>query len=373
MISLPQFPDSRILTHSSVGDFRLCDRKYLLAQLLGLRPAWDSEPLRVGHMFHLGVGLYESGIPIDEGLGAIREAYKTKECPPYLEPTAYELEEEISAAMVRGHYERWKNSGILETVAVELSFNLPIVNPATGRETPNFRQAGQIDRICRLPDGRLAHVERKTTGDSLDLNGDYWRKLTMDVQVSRYVLAARALGFDIATTIYDVQRKPAIRPKEITKADRALATSRGHYFGVELHAACPERETPKLFAARFLNDMRERPEFYFQRAEVPRLQSDLEEFEAEQWQLQRTIRAAEQDLEKFGKAAFPRNTNACTFPYKCAYFAICTGQTESPFEGAIPQGFRRVARLHEELKQGETDGSETRNAAATSGATASAA
>jgi RecB family exonuclease len=347
-IELPQFADGHVLTHSAEAKFKSCCRKYFLAYRLGLRTAHDSEPLRIGSMFHLGVGIYESGIPIDDAIEAVRQAYADTECPPYLDQNAYDAEKETAIALIIGHHRRWKDDGILETVAIEIPFELSIVNPDTGRITPRYVSGGKIDRIARLPDGRLALVERKTVGESIEPQSDYWLKLLMDSQISRYMLAARRLGYDVQTTVYDVVRKPAIRPKDITKSDRAVATSTKRYFDYELSDVCPERETPAMYAARLIDDMNRRPDFYFARVEIPRTENDLREFQAEQWTIKSQIGQCEANTARWGSAAWPRNTAACTGFGSCEYLNVCRGTTGNQTE-QIPAGFRRVERIHQEL------------------------
>lgn len=347
-ITLPQFPDAHLLTHSSEQAWKTCPRKFYLQYRAGIRPSHDSDALRLGSAFHLGLEQLKAGKHEDEAASAIVMAYADHDCPPWLEPEDFDVERETAVALVRGYARRWGADAIVKYVAVELSFDVAIVNPETGYETPTFRSAGKVDGIAELPDGRLALIEHKTTSESLEAGSDYWSRLLMDGQISRYVLAARALGFDVQTTVYDVTRKPAIRPKQITKADRALATSRGHYHGVQLTETCPERETPRLYGARLLADLTERPDFYFARNEIPRMESDLEEFRWEQWTMQRAIRQAELDARTRGLAAWPRNTGACLSPYRCQFFDVCRGLRGDPAE-RVPDGYRRAERLHGEL------------------------
>lgn len=348
-IELPQFPDAGLLTHSSEAAYKTCPRKFALQYRLGIRPAFDSDALRLGSAFHIGLEQLKAGKHEDEAATAVVMAYAEHDCPPWLTPEDFDTERETAVALVRGYARRWASDMIVDYVAVELPFNLPIVNPDTGHETPTFRTAGKIDGIARLPDGRLALVEHKTTGESIEPGSDYWSKLLIDGQISRYVLAARQLGHDVQTTVYDVTRKPQIRPKAIAKADRAQATSQGYYHGVKLTGMCPERETPQLYGARLLTDLAERPDFYFARMEIARLESDLEEYRWEQWTMQKSIREAELNTRVRGLAAWPRNSGACTSPYRCTYLDVCRGTKGDPAE-LIPDGFKRVERLHGELE-----------------------
>lgn len=349
-IELPQFPDVGALTHSSESTFKTCQRRYFLRYVLGLVPSHDSDPLRIGGAFHEGLEASKRGgdeAAVDK---AVRDRYADEVCPPWLSADEFAVECETAAAMAVAWHRRWKDDQILDYVAVELSFDLPILNPATGRSAPRVRNRGKIDGIARLPDGRLALIEHKTTGDSIELGGDYWTKLQLDSQVSRYFLAAQRLGHDVSTTIYDVTRKPQIRPKNIAKADRALASSHGHYFGYPLTGMCPERETPQLYGARLRADIAERPEFYFQRCELARLESDLREFETEQWVLHHQIRECELEQGRAGASAWPRNTGACTGMFNCTYLDICRGMRGDPTQ-EIPNGFRIADKLHPELME----------------------
>jgi RecB family exonuclease len=336
------FPDAHLLTHSAESAFKTCPRKFFLQYELGLRPAHQSEPLRLGNAVHVGLETLKNGGDEEMAGQVVRDVYDTSDRPGYLTPEEFAIEADTAVALTRGYARRWKDQNVIEYVAVELPFDLPITNPQTGHATPVFRSAGKIDAIVRLPDGRLALMEHKTTSDELSPDSDYWRRLMMDSQISRYVLAARELGYDVQTTIYDVIRKPGIKPKNVAKADRAWATSQGFYFGLKLTAECPERETPEMYGARLLHDTVERPDFYFARNEIPRLDTDIEEFRFEQWQIQRTIRQAQQDGRWY------RNTNACVHPYRCQFFDVCRGLKGNVNE-EIPPGFRRAERLHEEL------------------------
>ena len=244
-LELPVIAGKDRLTHSSETCFKVCPRKFQLQYRLGLRPAHKSNALRIGSAFHAGIEVLRNGGSEGHAADHVTQMYANEVCPPWLAETldAWDTERETALAMVRGYARRWAGDMILQFVAVEQSFDLPITNPDTGMPSRTFRSAGKIDGIAKLPDGRLALVENKTTSEDIALDADYWRRLQMDAQVSRYVLAARELGYDVQTTCFDVTRKPLIRPKGVSKADRALATSQGHYFDLPLTDPCPERET----------------------------------------------------------------------------------------------------------------------------------
>ncbi len=341
-ISLPQFPDSSLLTHSSEKAWHACHRRYYFAYVLGVRKANASEPLRIGSMWHLGVGAYEAGESIDDVENMIRRAYADQGCPSCLAPEEFALEEEKVVAMVRGHHAQYAADAILKSVAIEKPFALPIINPETGRPTPNFTDAGMIDRIAELPDGTFCLVERKTTSESIAPDSPYWMALRNDPQISRYFLAAQALGFDVTKIVYDVIKKPMIRPRQITKAEQAYANAHGDYCGMKITGPCPDRETPKMYGARLLADLKARPEFYFARNEIARLDSDLDEFKQDLWDTQKDIAAANL------RGRYVRNASSCLEPFQCEYLEVC-GDLSANHE-LIPDGFRRAKRLHEEIR-----------------------
>lgn len=341
-IALPQFTDSHKLTHSAEACFRSCPRKFYYRYRLGISPAHNGDALRLGAAFHIGLEVLKSGKPIDFAVSEVWAAYAEQVCPPWMTQEEYATDRETAIAMVRGWHWQYSNDLICEYIAVEQSFELPITNPETGGVTPKYKSAGKIDGIVKLPDGRVAIIEHKTTSDAIDSGSDYWQKLTFDSQISRYYVSARQLGFDVSTIVYDVVRKPAIRPKNITKADRAQATADGNYFGLKLTTTCPERETPQMYGARLVADMKDRPEFYFARNEVTRLQSDLDDYAWEQWAIMKQI----SESDRFGR--WYRNVGSCMSFGRCEYLDICAGRCGDPHQ-QTPAGFVVKSVLHPEL------------------------
>lgn len=307
------------LTHSSTSTLKTCPRKYRLRYVDGLRKIKVGDALNIGSMFHAALETNDKAGP-DAAYAAIDTHYGTIPgwCQTGDDINEWSVQHQMVRTMFAGHLWRWSEDN-LKVVATELVFTLPIVNPDTGHESRTFALGGKLDRIVKLPDGRLAVMEYKTCGVDISDSTDYWPRLRMDQQISVYVLAARALGHDVATVLYDATRKPSIRPKLVKGA----------------------RETPTEWAARYLADIYERPGFYYARQEIPRLESDLDEFRAELWQMAGTIREAQ------NHGRFFRNTNSCLFPYRCEYFDVCSNNL-NPSE-RVPDGFEIVTDLHPEL------------------------
>lgn len=376
-IALPQIAGQNLLTNSRLRTFKTCARKHLISYELGIRPESDAKALRLGGAVHLGLDRKCKGDDQDAAITAATACYEV--LPPWASNDEavgeWMCERETVAALLAGYFWRWGDddslanqvTGVAEVIASELAFELPIRNPDTGKATPTFRVAGKIDKIVRLADGRLAVMEHKTCGESIEPESDYWKRLRIDQQISLYMLAARELGHEVHTVLYDVIRKPAIRPTQIPLLDekglkivldaqgnRCLKENikkngepgAGH--GEPYQAANAEKgwalqtrtETPAEYGERLLADITQRPDFYFARAEIPRLTADLLEFRYELWQQALAIRETQKTGRHF------RNTNACTLMGRCQYFEQCTSSHDW---NTVPTGFVRVPDVNPEL------------------------
>lgn len=318
-----------LLTNSRMSCMKTCLRKAYYRYELGIGRDRDSQPLRMGQAVHVGLDVRGQGGSVDEAILKATTGYLL--IPEWAEPEEWEVERQIVARLISGYYWRYENDEF-QIVATEQAFELPLLNPETNSPTPNFRIAGVIDKIVELPDGRLAVLESKTTSDSLDSDSDYWPRLRLDQQISLYMLAARALGYDVQTVLYDVIRKPGIRPKLVK--------------GV--------RETSEEFGDRLTEDIGTRPQFYFARREIARLEADLDEFRWELWQQQKLLRECQLRGHWF------RNSSACTSPYPCEFQKICFTGIHLNQGDRPPEGFVKLVDVHPELERSNgTNGSTT--------------
>ena len=329
----------QILTHSRLSCFRECPRKHYLRYELGLRPELEAFALRVGTGFHAALDAADKGLDVSATL-------ETAIADPF--------DLALVAAMVNGHVERWKADPV-EVIASELVFDIPCVNPETGKPTPLFRLAGVVDRIVRLPDGRVALMEYKTTSRDFSPGADYWTALHRDQQLSIYVLAARALGHDVSTVLYDVTRRPAQRPFKATPVEERRYTEKASKLkdgtvrpAGSLHANQRETdETPTEFAARVAEPIAADPHRHFARIEIARLDRDLLACQEGVWQQMQTIRA----MQRSGPQAFYANPSACITSYgSCPFMGVCD---HDDLAEAAPEGFFHSSDLHPELMRGD--------------------
>lgn len=211
-------------------------------------------------------------------------------------------------------------------------------------------------------------VEHKTTSSDIGPGSSYWKRLTLDTQVSQYLGAEeRAEGM-----LYDVIRKPSIRPFKATPPEErkyTLPSSKAcpeckrkngmappHLIdgrvqcaegrivtdpGGKLYASQREAdETPEEFAVRLRADISEDPNKYYQRGVIVRLPEERREAARDTWLVAGSIR------ESMRLDAWPRNPSSCdAYGRTCDYWAVCAGETT--IDDAAR--FRTAETPHEEL------------------------
>ena len=339
---------------------KTCLRRHWFEYELGIRADRSGQPLRMGGAYHLGLEVLGKSGDLDQAVAAIRKNYATP--PEWVSALDdWRTEEETVVRMVCGYAWRWQDQegGLFggEVVATELPFEISIVNPETGRTTPTFKLAGVIDKIVRLPDGRLAVMEHKTAGQSsIEPDNDYWKRLRMDHQITTYLLAAPVLGYSVQTVLYDVAKKPGIKRGVVPlldEADNKVVTDENGQ-RVYTQAGKPRQtgdkakgytlqtrpETPTEFGERFNKDIALRPDWYYQRQEIARTLDEVEDFRLELWQTQQLLR----DCQRNGR--WFRNTGACLSSFRCSYFPCNQLDTDT-----IPEGFVKLDYVHPELEE----------------------
>ena len=198
----------------------------------------------------------------------------------------------------------------LEGLQPEVEFNLPIINPLTGKSSRRFRLAGKVDGICTR-DGETWLLEYKTASA---IGKQYVDRLALDGQVTTYIYAMqRVLGKPIAGVIYRVIRKPSIK--------------RG------------QKESADEFCTRLEADYQERPEFYFYEQLLYRKADDIQHYEQELWDITQRM------MWDRKHGICPHNTSRCTDFGSCEYMPICRhdNQWECMYEQREP---------HQELSKG---------------------
>jgi hypothetical protein len=120
-----------LLTQSAMRAYRRCPRLFQNRYLLRMRPLKKQETLSTGHSIHAALDVFRrTGDP-----AAAIQALESED--PYV--VAKE------AAMIMGYAARWgKPTGV---IAIEKTFQIPLVNPETGAASRTFSLGGRVDAI----------------------------------------------------------------------------------------------------------------------------------------------------------------------------------------------------------------------------------
>jgi hypothetical protein len=266
-------------------------------------------------------------------------------------------EQLVVGAKVRGlmvgYDARWGGADWVIEGETERVVELPVINPATARTSRTWRQASKLDGVVRGYGKRLLLEHKSTSDDIADPAAVYWRRLSIDSQVSKYLLHAWQAGEKLDGALYDVIRKPGIRPKNLTKAEVGEIVHLGTYCGaavapelrqhvndaLERMPKAPYREDAALYAIRLAAETLAEPNKYYQRRSVPRLDADIVEYAEELWTIADEIRLARNAGRHF------RNSSACMdWNRPCEYLGLCAGEDTPESER-----WRRTPDVHDEL------------------------
>ncbi|MHB0913869.1 MAG: PD-(D/E)XK nuclease family protein [Armatimonadota bacterium] len=294
--------------------FRNCRKACEYRYVRGLVPICRDPHLTFGAAMHQALGVWHGG-------GGLLAALEKLDGP-------------LARAMMEGYAARYPDEDF-EVVALERTFEGPIVNPATGAPSRSFVLAGRVDGIVRRGD-RYYILEHKTAS-SLD---NYLERLPSDFQALLYALyAERVMGLSISGVIYNVLVKARLQQgrgeseREFT-ARRAELLAKSKTGKTSAVRRLPETE--EEFAAR----LRERysDPAMFHREEVPVTPGDYAGLSAELWELTQAF------LDARRRGVWYRNTSYC-FLYNrpCAYFPLCrSGESalvrESLYQRSVASG-----------------------------------
>lgn len=403
---------SLLLRASGIAAIKACPMRFRLSQLEGIVPAADTEATRMGtnwhKMFEVYADTYSEHLArkhreVDAGqqgddmmpeecreaamdavIEHLNETYATP--PASKTPDEWALERQILLTCFIGYHWYYQNDQP-EFLASEIPFELPLYDPVVNMPLPTSEvvRSGRIDHLIRYK-GMVGVLERKSTSRSLDADSDYWMRLRKDSQVSMYALAVRelvnmsgglpAFRFNretdtLGNTLYDVWKKPTIKPCTLTQAETKAFVESGEYCGQKFHidrsasaavhnSATGEgitvhadgvvctlevgkkgyaiRETIAMYGARLLQDITERPSFYFKRKEIARTDAELAEFRKQLF----SIFLTQKHMQRSG--SFYYNENACNATFKCPYIPLCYGEgADAVCDGkTTPAGYKRI-------------------------------
>lgn len=329
---------TRELTNSMRSSWNDCHRKYKFSYVDCVKPNKESDALRFGTAFHAMLEVYWGEMlnadndALPEKVLTIANDYATKNDDPMTAQTLL--------ALFDGYVNKYLVADRLQyvCVSVESRFDCPLLNPESQGQSKTFHLSGKIDGIIAdRTTGEISILEHKTTSCDIDPVSDYWLKLPIDGQVSGYYLGASSLGYSASACLYDVIRKPTIRPSHsvpvldddglkiiVDENGERVRTKDGKKFRQSEDTAngfvmLKRDETPEEWFARLSGDIASNPDKYFARREIVRSESDLSDYLFDMWSLSKELI----DAERTGR--FSRNPNGCAMYGTCEFFDVCTG------------------------------------------------
>lgn len=333
----------QIITNSRAASFKTCRRRHYYEYEHGLRRDIGTTALRMGSAGHLGLEvLFRTG-DYEASVAAVREYYES--IIGLGEHIEYERETVV--ALVCGYAWRWPT---LEVVAVELPFEVPLPHDSVSVA------AGKIDLIAK-DGGQQFIYEHKFLGEDISDDARLWERLEMDPQTSLYLWAARQSGIEVDGIIYDVIRKPTIKPKEravfdddglrvvldadgkrVIKKDGKPRVTEDKKKGYTFLRKTPK---PHEWADELLNDITERPDYYYCRKPIPKLASEIYECVSEFSQVGISMAEARRNASWYRTVS--RDT--CGF---CPVKSLCFAKY-NPCD-SVPEGFVKLDDIHPELE-----------------------
>jgi len=321
-----------LLTSSRTTTALNCLRQHYYRYELGLRQVDDADALRFGSAFHDCLQAVANGAKFEE-------LFNVEDIENFTDAKLYGL--------VGGYVRYW--SGERDEIAhmePEIEFG---PDPICGSRT--FYGAGKIDGLAGLKDGRVALVEHKTTGEDISDGAEYWLRLSFNPQLYKYWIALADRGIVPDTVIYDVIRKPTIKPgKDETPqeyAARVLDDCTG-----EAEQLLTKEGKPRVTATGTPMWKKRGADWYFKRRHVAITSAMVEEFKAQVrsvCHILTYVKGEARDMEARGidpATAWPRNCNGFVCD-QCWYRSVCHGRVV--IDTACPPAGFKITPPNEEI------------------------
>jgi hypothetical protein len=332
-----------ILTASRLRDFRACNRRHYYKYVRKLTAVRESETARFGTLFHFGLESWWMGYrdPQETRLATMLESLRGKAKQMTIDAVDLIKTEEL----LFGYDKVWSADDSLEIEAVEVEFEIPLVNPETGASSRTFRLRGKIDGVARRKrDDRKVLIEHKSTTLNITEGSEYWRRTPsgrpgLDV-LRRCVFGWTRRGWLSLRRCQETWAKNYSKPphSKIASLRSRPKPNRPRLYSSQR----AEDETLDDFRARVREGIAESFAETYQRGFVVRDADEMEENRFDVWQTAQMLQNA------IRTDRHPRNPDACVqYGRTCEYFDICTGVAD-PTDTTL---FRQRDVVHPELSR----------------------
>jgi hypothetical protein len=299
-----------VTTYTMWSQFRNCRKAVDWRYLQQLVPIERDRNLHFGSFVHECLQTWHERRDVAEVLALINR----------LSPNRFHDENQrrdwhLASAMMKAYAARYFAEEF-EVIALEQTFEGPIVNPATGAASRSFVLAGKVDGIVRIGGDHFI-LESKTAAQ---VDGDYLEKLWTDFQITIYAnYIEQRMGIPITGILYNVLVKAKLQQsKGETEQEfqerrvELLAKSKTGKSSAKRRMPETDEQFQQRLAEKYADPaMFHREMLYLSRDRFKILRSEL-------WELTQAF------LDARRRSIFYQNTAFCfNYHRPCPYFALC--------------------------------------------------
>ncbi len=320
-------------TYSMLSLFRNCRKAAEYRYIIGLTPNGKDPNLYFGALIHDCLQLWHQHRDFDAAIALIDRA-----CAARAADESVQRDWHLARAMMTGYAARYPREEF-EIVALEKTFEGPIVNPATGASSRSFTLAGKVDGIVRIGDAHYI-LEHKTAAT---IDGDYLERLWTDFQITIYShYVEQALGIPITGVIYNVLGKARLQQSKGETEEEYLERRAELIEKSKTGKSTAKRKMPETdeeFQARLAQKYANPEMFHREKLYLSRDRFDV--LRAELWELSKAF------LDARNRKVFYQNTAFCFHHNRpCTYFPVC----RSNGNPNVIENFYTITAPHEELR-----------------------
>tara|TARA_R100000808_G_scaffold25089_2_gene61688 strand:- start:7817 stop:8854 length:1038 start_codon:yes stop_codon:yes gene_type:complete len=224
-------------------------------------------------------------------------------------------------------------------IEVEGEFVFPLVNPDDGKESETFVESGKRDGVLEDKDGNIWLLEHKTSSEDISPGSNYWKRLSIDTQISKYLLSLihEFPDREVMGVIYDVVKKPTIRfgTRPVLDEDGKKIVLDGSGSRVLNKNGSPKQsvtsgtdqylevrdETPDEYEERCRENIENSEKSFVEIQKIAQTNETLQEYMKDAWA------SAEQILYWREKNLWPKNPESCLHYGSCEFLELCVGQS----------------------------------------------
>jgi hypothetical protein len=320
-------------TYSMWSLFRNCRKAVEWRYLQQLVPLERDRNLHFGSLIHECLEAWHQRRDLVEVLALI-----DKLCPNRTQDDNQQRDWHLATAMMKAYAVRYASEEF-EVVALEKTFEGPIINPATSAASRTFVLAGKVDGIVRIGNEYFL-LENKTAAQ---IDADYLERLWTDFQITIYAYyVEQTMGIPITGILYNILVKAKLQQSkgesqeeyEVRRAE-LLAKSKTSKTTAKRKLPETDEEFQDRLAGKYTDpEMLHREMLYLSRDRSNILRSEL-------WELTQAF------LDARRRGVFYQNTSFCfNYHRPCAYFALCRSNGNP---NLIENFYQRVAP-NEELR-----------------------